>query len=64
MELTNNTTSTTRINTPNSADCRNGFTSTNVFLESFGDEDTMSNCTQCQSFKCKGGEYICEKFSN
>lgn len=43
--------------------CKNGYTSTEVFMESFGNDDAIRNCEGCPAFDYNCGICTCKKFS-
>lgn len=44
-------------------DCKNNYSSTVEFNQSFGKEKDIKNCTQCTYFESENGIYTCKLFN-
>jgi hypothetical protein len=50
-------------NSDTSCSCRNGYTTTEMFLESFAnDDESVNKCNGCPAFTYTGGIAGCKKF--
>ncbi len=44
-------------------ECRNGYTSSDMYMEAFAkDDDSINNCSNCPSFRYRCGIAFCTKF--
>lgn len=55
---------TKNANNNDSCECKNGYTSSEMFMESFGkDDESILKCDNCPSFVYTGGICRCSKFN-
>lgn len=43
--------------------CKNGYKNTEVFLEKYGTDDSLRNCSSCPNFSYVDGIGSCKKFN-